>query len=130
MDASDPLQTLVVVSNDSALPIYDVEFGCGLGEMAGQAKQPPLPEEVDLDKTVESFTTSRLNYRKAVASTIRAGQKATTNTFCYLRGIAYADIALIVSYRYFGLPGRQERNFRLVTVKSAEGKTYWMQLPL
>ena len=126
VDPDNPLSNIFSISNDGALNIYDVEIECGLGE----AFEGPTPKPIPDWKTFKSKYKSHISNLEPVTPVLSSGQKVSTTDLCVFGDMQmqYADLAMIVTYKEPWLI-KGERHFRLITVKTREGKLIWMQQP-
>lgn len=117
----------ISVSNDSVFAFRNVLINCRLGEKTGSDLAAPAP---DYWRTVHDTFATELEYDRNLSVEIGPGQKATAYNFCADDSkLSFADVLLVVHFNYWFLPWKNDRLFRLVTVKRPNGDVEWMEEP-
>ncbi|MCL4522929.1 MAG: hypothetical protein M1451_03325, partial [Acidobacteria bacterium] len=105
----------------------EVSVSMGVGQIVMEPREPR--------KGLVPDFSSRLTRSNWNRHTLRMDEKFTISTADLIMmlppdQLAFADIAIVVSYQPWWLPFRREKIFRFVTYRQTLGHIYWYSEPL
>lgn len=110
------------ISNVNFIPLHDVAVAVGLGQTGNKASKPD-------PNLIPSFK-SQISRFEWLHHDLGMDERFTINLTEFIRGeAAYADIAIVVSYKPWLLPVRRQKLFRFVTYKETNGESRWRSWP-
>lgn len=115
LSPSSPFATPFVLTNDGYLPIYDVDFSC-------------VPYSIARSTGELRFENVEMIGPTPHPRVVESGEKVTTT--CYVMfdfesGTDSADVSILVRYKPFGIPWRQEKRFRFAAMRDSSGNPHW-----
>lgn len=118
LDPNNPLATPFVVSNNGYLPVFNVDFICGIGHL-----------DFANGSRFEEFgmTTTEMHEDR-----IGTDEQATVRCDWMVKGspITDGDISIIVKFEPFMFPKQRDKSFRFVSVRNSSGNLQWIPKPL
>ncbi|MDT7806777.1 MAG: hypothetical protein QOJ70_590 [Acidobacteriota bacterium] len=117
LNPRDALSTEFSVTNQGALPIYNVDVGCEFKNFILAAPNFPgkeIFEVIPLNSSYESISPM---------------QSTTVKVPFSLPDEKVLDIAIVIYYRPAWYPFRRREAFRFVTKVAADGQIHWLPRP-
>lgn len=121
------LATSFSVTNNGYLPMYNAEFSCGVINVDAKGKQKlGGSKDKGLRIVKPDQRASVIKYTQSYSA------KCSQNSFGFIgensekQPITNADIEILVSFKPWLLPWREEKSFRFTTVTGDDNKLQWV----
>lgn len=122
LDQNDIFSVSFDITNGGYVPLADSRIFLGVGQIGTKGTR--------IDPSFIPTFKSRLAYAPWQHHRLGMDEKFTIVLTDAIKGqIEFADIAIIVSYKPWFFPIRREKAYRFVSVRQADGHSYWRSWP-
>ena len=123
LDQNDIFSVSFDIINGGYVPLEDSCILLGVGQIGTRGAQ--------INSSFTPTFESRLAFAPWQHHRLGMDDKFTIVLTDAIKGqIDFADIAIIVSYKPWFLPIRREKTYRFVSIRQADGRSYWRSWPI